>query len=144
MADDILKAYSVIGVPIILSAKPELKNEDSALTMFLILGSATYLVDFQINCKSNGGNNASKNILVSPDNIEKVVTSYTIYLAGNGRSVSIQTYGSAGVKPDKAIDDAYKELSGIYDSAVGALAESSASWDVEVWRCDSVTEYKYR
>ena len=113
MADDILKAYSVIGVPIILSAKPELKNEDSALTMFLILGSATYLVDFQINCKSNGGNNASKNILVSPDKIEKVVTSYTIYLAGNGRSVSIQTYGSAGVKPDKAIDDAYKELSGI-------------------------------
>lgn len=144
MADDILRAYSVIGVPVVLSAKPDLKDEDAALTMFLIIGSATYLVDFQINCKEKSGNKSSKNILVSASDIKKVVTSYTIYLAGNGRAVSTRTYGSVGVDPDKAIDEAYKELSGIYDSAVGALAESSASWDTEVWRCDSATEYKYR
>jgi len=142
-----MEAYSNLGLPIIISDAPSYSGEDSSLpTMFLILGTATILVDFQYTCvlknKGNSNNNTRQIASAIPTNrndIVKRVTSYTIYAAGSSRALVNKIYSTEGVELKKAFEEAYSELKSIYDDAVSLLDANISNYDVVIWRCDNTT-----
>lgn len=138
-----MKAYNNLGLPIILSDEPKYKSGSKVMpTMFLILGTATIMVDFQYTCvlKNGHSNDNSKKVLSSATDIEQKVTSYTIYVAGSNRALVNQVYSTTGVAMETAFKAAYGELSGIYDAAVSKLQASISEFDTVIWRCDSTTK----
>lgn len=146
--DKIMKAYSNLGLPLILSSKPkyDVNNPTVYPTLFLILGTATILVDFQYNCiipKTNvhTSNNNSKQLLSisSESTIERRITSYTIYVAGSSRIISNRIYSTTGEEIQKAFNEAYNELETIYNDASSLLSANISNYDVVIWRCDNRT-----
>jgi hypothetical protein len=138
-----VKAYNNLGLPLILSDEPKVDNKSKVMpTIFLILGTATIMVDFQYTCVLGTGhsNDNTKKSMSSSTDYELKVTSYTIYVAGSNRALVNKLYSTQGIALSTAYKDAYGELSGIYDSAVSKLKASISEFDTVIWRCDNATK----
>lgn len=133
--------FNNLGMPIILSDKPDLKIEHPMPIIFLILGTATFLVDFQYSAASiSGAGNAlnnTKSVLLDPENVKRIVTSYTVYVAGSGRAIINRIYSTLGKSPKEAYEEAYKDLKDIYESAIASLNNNRSNWDTVEWRCNN-------
>ena len=138
-----MKAYNNLGLPIILSDEPKVDNKSKVMpTMFLILGTATIMVDFQYTSTVSKGhsNDNSKKAMSSSVDYQLKVTSYTIYVAGSNRPLVNKIYYVNGVDLKTAYASAYGELSNIYDDAISKLKASISEYDTVIWRCDSATK----
>ena len=138
-----MDTFNNLGIPIILSDEPKATVENPNPIIFLVLGTATFLVDFQYSTEIIGAGNLLNNTksVLEPSELKRVVTSYTVYLAGSGRAVVNRVYSTKGVAPDKAYKAAYKDLKDIYELAIGNLTNNRSSWDIVEWKCDN-NEYK--
>ena len=138
-----MDTFNNLGMPIILSDEPKATVENPNPIIFLVLGTATFLVDFQYSTEITGAGNLLNNTksVLEPSELKRVVTSYTVYLAGSGRAVVNRVYSTKGVAPDKAYKAAYKDLKDIYELAIGNLTNNRSSWDIVEWKCDN-NEYK--
>lgn len=138
-----MDTFNNLGIPIILSDEPKATVENPNPIIFLVLGTATFLVDFQYSTEITGAGNLLNNTksVLEPSELKRVVTSYTVYLAGSGRAVVNRVYSTKGVAPDKAYKAAYKDLKDIYELAIGNLTNNRSSWDIVEWKCDN-NEYK--
>jgi hypothetical protein len=106
-----MDTFNNLGMPIILSDEPKATVENPNPIIFLVLGTATFLVDFQYSTEITGAGNLLNNTksVLEPSELKRVVTSYTVYLAGSGRAVVNRVYSTKGVAPDKAYKAAYNE-----------------------------------
>lgn len=135
-----MNTFNNLGLPLILSDEPKASVENPNPIIFLVLGTATFLVDFQYSATSiTGAGNALNNTkaILEPSSLKRIVTSYTVYLAGSGRAVVNRVYSTKGVAPDKAYKAAYKDLKDIYELAIAGLTNNRSSWDTVEWRCSN-------
>lgn len=137
-----MNTFNNLGIPIILSDEPDLTVEHPMPVIFLILGTTTFLVDFQysVAATSGGALDLTKSTILEPNAVKRVVTSYTIYIAGSSRAIINRIYNTNGISPQKAYDEAYKDLKDIYENAIANLTNNRSSWDVVEWRCSYETD----
>lgn len=133
-----MNTFNNLGMPIILSDEPDLTVEHPMPVIFLILGTTTFLVDFQysVAATSGGALDLTKSTILEPNAVKRVVTGYTIYIAGSSRAIINRIYNTNGISPQKAYDEAYKDLKDIYENAIANLTNNRSSWDVVEWRCN--------